>query len=438
MLALPGPNFRSLALLLMVVAAVPTFAAEDSKGDSLVEAQGLALEAEAFAAHRDFDSAIKALDKACAKDPANLNFRYELVRLLPAAAIEILDPGGQRSHRRLKQKPTREDLGRALRLGHRSADLLSSLCSEAAESVKRGRAIPICMKPDAYGNLGRLIEKLADQNAQEASLKEDAKALFSKERNVRLELIEPYLRSRVHDAQSLSEYSGALFWLALNSHLGSYDPVQWRRDGSVVVQRWLDLAGQHQPTDASGSYAPLMHLTLVTGSKILTGEPELFEPIWQRCAASPDPVLKAYARLGRIVAASKNERSPSANTVAAVRELRSSLQTEIVGLASEDENMRAKLFGLIEQALPLTMNNAAEADEYFQACEFALEQKAARPSLFSNGLTVLRAKDKGEQAARVAAGVLKLIKEQPERFSHGEKERLSKTCQSCLDQYGRY
>ena len=45
--------------------------------------------------HRDYDGAVHALDAATALAPEEESWQREMVLLLPNAAIEILDPGGQ-------------------------------------------------------------------------------------------------------------------------------------------------------------------------------------------------------------------------------------------------------------------------------------------------------------------------------------------------------
>ena len=65
-----------------------------------------------------------------------------MVELLPGAALQALDFGGQNSARGPSAQPSSDNLANCLALGLRGADLLLDLSREAVKVAKRGETIP--------------------------------------------------------------------------------------------------------------------------------------------------------------------------------------------------------------------------------------------------------------------------------------------------------
>jgi len=406
--------------------------------DRSAEARRFGREAELLTAHRDYAPALRALEAAYALNPVDTNLQFSLVRLLPAAAIEYIDPGGQRWQRALKRKPSDDELAQALALGHRGVDLLHDFCLEAAAVTDSEKPISKMMTPDAYEALGDLMEKLADRLLRDTPSKAESDSLSGKERDLRIEIIEPYLRARVHDGKSFDKFSSSLFWLTFNPHLGAYNETQFRRDAALVVERWLPLAEQYNPLDGSGNYAPLFDATYGAYDSAATRQPALFDDVWSRCDRSADPVLRAYAKFGRAMPGLKKTNDPDDATLQAERALRLWLQNEIAHLpAAETRRVRERLFGMLDEALVCVMNHREGWREYLDACQFALEQHEARPRLFNTSLLTLSTPRNNRTAEiyPLAVQILKLIDERPEAFSERDRNQCTAICRQYRDRF---
>ncbi len=92
--------------------------------------------------HHDYIAAVRALDAALALAPGETSWRRAMALLLPTAAIELVDRGGQDWQRPLATQPAPEDLASCLALGQRGADLLLDLSREAAEAARPGETDP--------------------------------------------------------------------------------------------------------------------------------------------------------------------------------------------------------------------------------------------------------------------------------------------------------
>jgi len=406
--------------------------------DRSAEARRFGREAELLTAHRDYAPALRALEAAYALNPADTNLQFSLVRLLPAAAIEYIDPGGQRWQRALKRKPSDDELAQALALGHRGADLLRDFCLEAAAVTDSEKPISKMMAPDAYEALGDLMEKLADRLLKDTPSKAESDSLSRKERDIRIEIIEPCLRARVHDAKSFERFGSSLFWLTFNPHLGAYNETQFRCDAALVLERWLPLAERYNPLDGSGNYTPLYHATYGGYNITAAREAALFDEVWSRCERSADPVLRAYAKFGRAMPGLKKANYPSDETLRAERALRLWLQNEIAQLpATETNRLRDRLFGMLDQALVCVMNHREDWREYLEACQFALEQREARPGLFSTSLLTLSTprNHRTVEVYPLAVQILKLLDERPEAFSERDRNQCTAICCQYRDRF---
>lgn len=403
----------------------------------LAEAKRFGREAEMLIAHGDYAAALRRLEAAHALDPSNTNFQYRLVRLLPDAAMEIIDPGGQRWHRSLTRRLSNDELALALSLGHRGADLLRDLCLEAAAATGPEQPVPLIMKSDAYGQLARLMEKLGDPMRRGTAHQDEMASLGRKERDIRIEIIEPFFRARVRDRKSFEELSAAESWFALGERRGTFDLAQWQRDVVLVTQRWLEVAKKFNPPDGSGYYYPLFQITSGTAGAPFAERLPAQEPIWAACDAADDPVLQAFGKFGRAMGELAKPGRSSASQIEVERTLRLWLQEEITRLPAAETNVRSKLLGMIDQALRAVMNNRDDWKEYWSACQFALEQRAARPLLFNTALVILSSPRNNRTAElyELAGGVLKLISERPEAFSERDRNQTGTMCRQYRDRY---
>src|SRR6185369_4576058 len=121
---------------------------------------------------------------------------------------------------------------------------------------------------------------------------------------------------------------------------------------------------------------------------------------------------------------------PPGSRIEAERKLRMELQDEITNLPEADSKLRAKLFSMVEQAVHMVMNDKQDWKEFFDACQFALEQHTARPGLFNAALVILSSERNRRQAeaCQLAEGVLKLIAERPEAFSERDRNQTGDMC----------
>jgi hypothetical protein len=136
-----------------------------------------------------------------------------MVLLLPGAAVEILDPGGQNWARGLPAQPSSESLANCLALGLRAADLLVDLSRKAADLALRGEPIlPVLWWNCDYRDpLCQLSQRLAGVKTPDPSRVAEIAALAGKERTLRMEIMEPYLFKRTVDFNGLANYSRELF-----------------------------------------------------------------------------------------------------------------------------------------------------------------------------------------------------------------------------------
>src|SRR2546426_2946342 len=159
--------------------------------------------------HGDSIGAVHALDAAMALAPEEEPWQREMVLLLPGAAIEILDPGGQNRARGLPVQPSSEGLANGLALGLRAADLLVDLSRKAADLALRGEPIlPVLWWNCDYRDpLCQLSQRLAGVKTPDRSRVAEFAALAGKERTLRMEIMEHYLSRRTVDLNGLANYS---------------------------------------------------------------------------------------------------------------------------------------------------------------------------------------------------------------------------------------
>ncbi len=406
-------------------------------GGRFAEAQRFGREAEIRMAQSDYMAALRALDAAYALDPADTNFQYQLVRLLPDAAIEFIDPGGQRGLRALPRKPSDDEILSALALGNRGLDLLREFCGQSVAAAKPDDPTPAMLRMDAYARFNDLLGKLADPQVLATPFRPDIDALARKHRALHMEVIEPFLRSRVHDAASFRRISRSGVWTSFIPYFGETDPT-WKPKAVAAALGWLELAAKYNPGDGRGNYEPLAHFTRVFAEGSQTPLP-VYEPVWAACESSGDPVVRAYAKLGRALPKLANRtmgESVSDEMLEAVRTLRLSLQEDIARLpASGTNQVRGHLFQIIEQTLGRVRYHRQEWKEYMETCRFALEQQEARSDLFKKALPILAEprNSKGAEAYELSGDILKAIADRPAAFA--DRVALSALCREYRERF---
>jgi len=375
--------------------------------------------------HGDSIGAVHALDAAMALAPEEEPWQREMVLLLPGAAIEILDPGGQNRARGLPVQPSSEGLANGLALGLRAADLLVDLSRKAADLALRGEPIApvLWWNSDYRAPLCVLLQKLADVKTLDPASAAEIAALAGKERTLRMEIMEPYLSKRTVDLNGLANYSRELFyWFQSDYAFFRSDLIteQKRRDDVLTLSHWVEVSHKVNPPDGSGDYRPVQ----LTFSRSRWNQVSEFR---QALEQDQDPVIRVYARANRVTASVKADGSPS-NTLAAVREFR--LYTQDVLAHSEAPKpspFRNHVWEATRTTLSLLLNNDQGWKEFLEASRFAIAQGEVQPGLFLYALGVLDAfgvlenkrHRKVPEELEVVNGALKLVLERPEAYPTG-------------------
>ena len=366
--------------------------------------------------HGDCLGAVHALDAATALAPQEESWSREMVLLLPGAAIEVLDPGGQNWARPLPAQPSAADLAKSLALGLRGADLLVDLSREAAELTKRSETIP----PVLWWNSSyrepfcTLFHKLAMVESPDSASAAEIVALVGKERTVRMEILEPYLFQRKIDPNGFANYSHELWsWFQSDYAFLHSEPLteQKRQDDALALGHWVEVSHRVNPPDGSGDYRPVQ----LTFSHSQWNQVKEFREALEQ---DQDPVIRVYARAQRVTAAVKADGSPS-NTLAAVDEFR--LYAQDVLAHSEAPNpspFRNQVWEAIRSTLVLLLNHDQGWKECLAAARFAIAQGEVQPGFFLHTFGILEDNrwPRPSEELELVNGVLQLIKERPTAY----------------------
>jgi hypothetical protein len=377
--------------------------------------------------HHDYASAVRSLDAALALAPAQAAWAREMVLLLPDAAIELIDPGGQNHSGGLllRPQPSAENVAAALVLGHRGADLLLDLSREAASHAKTDEPIPEVFSMSYRDRLFRLLDKLADVKSADSANTRRITELAEKERTLRMEVVEPFLRRRVVDQTSFSPYASTLrLWLSPRNWRpftsGSLTDLneQRRRDDVQVVGHWVETSHKVNPPDGSGNY-------------FLISDPWFFrryadaqvEEFRKTLEQDQDPVIRIYARAGRVAASMVDDAHASEKTLAAEREFRLYAQDLLVhSEAAKPGPLRNHVWGAIERGLRSLQNYEPAwrqyQQEYLEACRFAFAQQDIQPALFNSCVQRLdnRRHRNVPEELEVVNSALELILKHPDAY----------------------
>jgi hypothetical protein len=376
--------------------------------------------------HRDYIPAVRALDAAMALRPEEANWRQEMAWLLPFAAIEFIGPGRQNDWRRpLTSQPASGDLASGLALGERGADLLLDLSRDAAQRAKPGEELPQVLTRNYYKDpLSLLLSILTGVTAANPVSADEIAALFRKERRLRMEVVEPFLRMRSVDRASFATYS---FWISqwFSGYYPSRLPLEQRLgDHALVLRHWLELSHRLNPGDGSGSYAPVWN---PPGLAVLWRDRgDEIEGLRRTLEQDQDPVIRLYARAARARAAYSlslnGSGRPSDETFAAEREFRLYAQDLLAhSQAAKPNPLCDHVWRAVVPVLDMIRNHEQGWKEYVDACRFAFAQEDIEPILFFQSLAGLddQRHPRLPEQLEVLNGALKLILEKPGAYPNG-------------------
>ena len=360
-------------------------------------------------AHHDYLAAVHVLDAALALSPEQKKWQQEMALLLPNAAIEIIDPGGQILGGPLATQPSAEKLSSCLALGQRGADLLLDLSREATAQARPGGPF---LEVRTYSFwLHQLLEKLAEVTTADPANAAEISALAGKERTLLMEVIEPFLIKHSVDGASFATYSETIgHWFMPPAMLNEQDAL-------LVMGHWVEASHKLNPPDGSGNYNPMFFLLVSPAFK-----GDQINKFLQTLEQDQDPVIRLHARAGRVTFAYKTTSRgniPTDATLVAEREFRLYAQDLLVhGKAAKSVPFRNEAWGMISETIRLLINHPEGGNEYLEACRFAFAQKDIQPGLFyeaAEALEILRYRNvTGE--LEVVNGALKLILDKPDDY----------------------
>ena len=382
--------------------------------------------------HRDYVAAVHPLDAAIALAPEQTSWQPEMALLLPLAAIELIDPGGQNWQRSLPAQPSLGDRASGLALGQRCADLLLDLSREAVSSARPGEPLPEVLKANYRSGFCNLLQRMADVRPGDFSSAGDIAALAGKERTLRMEVIEPFLRNQSVDKASFAAYSSALYHLFDSGlEVTSLPSEQRTQDDVLALSHWVELSHKLNPPDGSGAYAPveiIVNLGFFVGHR-----GSQVEALRQTLEQDQDPVIRLYARAARLfvrtnVPAGERLAGPTAfrglkpvvtNTLESERDFRLYAQDLLThGEAAKPGPLREHVWRAIMSDLWALLNGDGYATEHLEACRFAFAQGDIQLVLFQNARRAFEIPRYHELTGELELvnGMLKLILEKPEAY----------------------
>ena len=358
--------------------------------------------------HRDYVVAVRPIDAALALAPEHQPWSMELALLLPYAAIEIIYPGGQIWGPRLPTQPASEDLDSCLAVGHRGADLLLDLSQEAARLAKPGEPVPEVLKNTYRDRLVLLLSKLVGVTTAAPAEAAEIASLAAKERTLRMEIVEPFLRRQSVSRSSFAAYSDSLGSLLMGSYPTGLPAEQRRQDDVLVLSRWVEVSHKLNPPDGGGNYRPIMSLDFF--SRYPGDQVEEFR---QTLELDQDPVVRLYARAGRVASLIH-----TTNTLPAEREFRIYAQNLLAhDEAAKQGPFRQHVWKAIKTAIEVLGDYSRMGPEYLEACRFAFAQRDIQPDLFYYGALYLDPlPDRRSDELEVVNGALKLVLQKPEAY----------------------
>ena len=343
----------------------------------------------------DYTAAVRSLDAALALDPEQTKWQEEMAQLLPSAAIE-----------------SSGDLATCLALAQRGADLMLNLARKAAQDFKPGEPIPGVLQDANHYTLDSLRQRLAAITKTNTVGTAELAALAGKVRTLRMEIMEPFLTKQSVDKTSFAIYDQMIRgWI--NPFASTEDT---RQDDLLVVRHWIELSHRINPPDGSGLYTPLDSYFAGFFWHFRGNEAEDFRKSLEQ---DQDPIIRLYARAGRLSSSMKLGNQPSGESLAIEREFRLYAQDLLAhGEAAKPGPYRNQVWKAIQTGIVLCLGNPDCWKECLDSCRFALAQEDIQPDLFYSAIFAFnnpRQRMPSEEL-EVVNGALKLILDKPEPY----------------------
>jgi hypothetical protein len=359
--------------------------------------------------HRDFLAAMHPLDAAIALSPQQTSWQREMALLLPNAAIELVDPGGENWHRPLATQPSVENLSSCLALGQRGADLLLDLSREAVAQTKPGEPFPDMLKNSNHSGLKMLLEKLAGVNTTDPASVAGIAKLAGTERTLLMGTIEPYMVKTVDDA-SFADYCETLrFWFIEPTDVNY-------QDAELTLKHWIEVSHRLNPFDCSGNYHPIDSFFSISSRYVGNQVAKFCQTLEQ----DQDPVIRLYGRAGLVASTMRPDGNETDKTRATEREFRLYAQDLLAhDKAYSPRPVRDRAWSLIQDTIFYDLIDDSECgNEYLEAVRFAFAQGDIQPFLFHQAAEALDRPPHRNLSGEleVVNGALKLILEKPEAY----------------------
>jgi hypothetical protein len=344
---------------------------------------------------RDYTAAVRALDAALALDPEQTKWQEEMAQVLPSAAIE-----------------SSGDLATCMALAQRGADLMLDLARKAAQDFKPGEPIPQVLKDANLYSLDSLRQTVAAITKSNTAGTAELAALAGKARALRMEIMEPFLTKQSVDKTSFAIYNQMTrHWI---SPSGLTEDA--RQDDLLVVRHWIELSHRINPPDGSGIYTPLDSSFTGFFWHYRGKETEDFR---QSLEQDQDPVIRLYARAGRLTSSMTPGNHPPGERLAIEREFRLYAQDLLAhGEAAKPGRYRDHVWNAIQTGIVLSLDDPDGWKELLESCRFALAHEDIRPNILYNTIFELdnSRRRKPSEELEVVNGALKLILDKPEAY----------------------
>jgi hypothetical protein len=368
-----------------------------------------------LAQHHDYVAALHPLDAAMALAPEQIDWQLHMVRLLSDAAIELIDPGGQNRGGLWGAEPSAQAIAQCLVLAQRGAELLNDLSREAVSGFRPAQPVPEVLTWSYRMRMLRVVSKLTALKSLDTHDGQQVASLLAKDHTLRMEILEPFLRSSAVDKASFENYSGMIsMWIgdysAYSASFTSSLAEQRCQDDVLTLSRWVEMSHKLNPADGSGNYWPI-HNPLVFNRRYGALFPEFRLALEQ----DRDPVIRLHGRSMRLA---------SAAGPAEVRDFQQYVQDLLTHEAAQPGPLRKHAWEALETALSHLGYDPERWMEHLEACRFAFAQNEIRPRLFRNALSPPSqpAQRKVAEQLEVVNGALKLILERPTAYPETRSE----------------
>jgi hypothetical protein len=379
-------------------------------GDRLAEARRFHREMDALQKQQDYLGALRAMEAAYALAPDEPGYRLDMVRCLCDGATEYLAAGAGRGGLPTFPAQMRADMPTALALGNRAADLLLGLCREAKMTLKRDDPPPVCMRSAGRLQLCGLLSSMAKVGGMDESDQAGLAALLEKERELRMDVLEPFWRERVMDATTLGNYAKQMVDWCGRLGFEQLETNQWQEDKLQLLRHWVETSRRINPPDGSGDY-----LAFVNAPFFLEPQVPAYAEFLASLDRDPDPVIRLNARVG-LIAVNKPAGWTGwqdARTIQAVHNFRLYAEDLLdYGMANKPGPLREHVWSAMEDALGLIDGRGTHGDEWLAASLFAIAQKDFRNGLFRQTVDRLKSAQRDPaEMLEIVDGALALLRD---------------------------